>query len=62
MNTGIGLTFAAIMILAIVGWVKNIVAFSECDFEAPYECEVMHGIGIPVAPVGAVMGWIDVGK
>lgn len=42
------------------GWVKNIIKLSNCDFEAPYKAEVIHGIGL-IPPVGMITGWLDVG-
>ena len=56
--TGIG---AVIVLIVAVGWVKNIVKLSECDFESPYKAEVIHAIGL-IPPIGAVTGWLDVGK
>ena len=50
-----------ILIIMIVGWSKNIVKLSECDFEAPYKCEVIHGIGV-IPFIGAGTGWLNVGK
>tara|TARA_R110000851_G_scaffold313298_1_gene474845 strand:- start:38 stop:217 length:180 start_codon:yes stop_codon:yes gene_type:complete len=50
-----------VFILAGTGWVKNIIKLSECDFEAPYKAEVIRVIGV-IPPVGAVVGWIDLGK
>ena len=48
-----------IIIVAIgIGWVKNIVKFTQCDFEAPYKAEILHGVGI-IPPIGAVMGWLS---
>ena len=44
--------------LAFAGWVKNIVKLTDCDFEAPYKCEIVHIVGI-IPPVGAITGWID---
>lgn len=47
-------------IAAIGGWVNNIVKFTECDFESPYKCEVIRGIGIaPIAPMGVITGYMD---
>ena len=48
------------LLLVAVGWVKNIIKLSNCDFEAPYKAEVIHGIGI-IPPVGMITGWLDVG-
>ena len=56
-----GVLSVALVIALIVGWIKNIDKLSDCDFEAPVKCEVMHGVGlIPV--VGAFTGWMDFGK
>lgn len=58
-------TVIAVWIIVItiigVGWVKNIIKLANCDFEAPYKAEVIHGVGI-IPPVGAVTGWLDLGK
>lgn len=51
-----------ILISAIaIGWVKNIIKLTNCDFEAPYKAEIIYGIGI-IPVVGAITGWIDVGR
>jgi Tfp pilus assembly protein PilV len=66
-NTDTGISLIAflfaitIMGIGMTGWVKNIIKLSNCDFEAPYQSEVIHGIGI-VPIIGAVTGWIDVGR
>jgi hypothetical protein len=44
-----------------VGWVKNLIKLTNCDFEAPYKAEVIHTIGI-IPIVGGVTGWMDFGK
>lgn len=47
------------VLFVTVSWVNNIIKLSECDFEAPFNCEVIHGVGlIPV--VGMVTGWLDI--
>lgn len=48
-----------ILLIIGTGWVKNIVKLVKCDFEAPYKCEVIHGIGV-IPPIGAVTGWLDI--
>ena len=54
--------FALALILAIgIGWVKNLIKLSNCDFEAPYKAEIIHAVGL-IPPVGMVTGWLDVGK
>jgi len=52
----------ALLVLMLVGWVLNVHRFIQCDFEAPYQCEVIRVVGIPVTPLGAVVGWMDLGK
>lgn len=54
--------FGAVVIFVVaVGWVMNIVKLANCDFEAPYKCEVIHTVGL-IPPVGMITGWLDVGK
>jgi len=50
-----------VMVVVAVGWVMNVIKLANCDFAAPYKCEVVHGIGL-IPPVGAITGWIDVGR
>jgi hypothetical protein len=45
---------------AIFGWGMNIYKFASCDFKAPYKAEIVRGIGIPFAPVGAIVGWFSI--
>ena len=49
------------IIAMFVGWFMNIVAFAGSDFEKPYKSEVIRGIGIPVAPMGGVIGFMTIG-
>lgn len=49
-----------VLILMIIGicWVKNLKRLSDCDFNAPYRCEVIHGLGVvPMFSVATV--WFD---
>jgi len=60
-GVNIGGVMVLIWVLAIIGWVANIVRLvNDCDFESPYKCEVIRGIGVPVAIVGAVAGYINI--
>jgi len=52
---------SVILVAAFTGWIKNVIKLSECDFEGPYKCEIIHAVGI-IPPVGAITGWIDIGK
>ena len=51
----------AIVLIAGVGWVKNLIKLTECDFETPYKAEVIHTAGL-IPPIGMITGWLDVGK
>ena len=45
--------------LCVMSWAYNIYKFVSLDFEAPYKAEVLRGVGIPVAPVGVVLGFVE---
>ena len=61
-NTLVGavLVYIVVAILLGVGWLFNVVRFCQCDFKAPYKAEIIRGVGIVVAPVGGVAGWITI--
>lgn len=48
----------AILLIIGTGWIMNILKLVDCDFEKPYKCEILHGIGL-VPPIGMVTGWIN---
>jgi hypothetical protein len=64
MKAGITLIaiFIIVGIMAISGYVMNIVKLTECDFEAPYKAEVIRSVGIPIPIVGAIAGYMDIGR
>ena len=43
--------------ITYAGWVANFIKLNECDFEAPYKCELVHLAGLHPS-VGWVTGWI----
>jgi hypothetical protein len=58
---GAGLAlFLAVTIAAgsAVGWVRNVIVVTRSDFHNIDGELVVRVVGIPMAPVGAVMGWI----
>lgn len=57
------LFYINILIIVVIGtgWVKNLIKLSECDFEPSYKAEVIHTIGL-IPPVGAITGWLNLGK
>jgi hypothetical protein len=58
----IGTILLVILIaLGAIGYVQNIVKLCGCDFASPYKAEVIRIVGLfPV--VGAIVGWLDLGK
>ena len=48
----------AISGVGLVGWIMNIVKITQADFSHIDGELVVRVIGIPMAPVGAVSGWL----
>ena len=48
-----------LVVVVAVGWVKNLIKLVNCDFAAPYKCEVVRALGL-MPPIGAITGWLDV--
>ena len=39
-------------------WIGNLYKLTQCDFEKPYKCEIIHAVGIiPVASIVTV--WFE---
>jgi len=49
-----------IFIFVVICWIVNLVKFTECDFEAPYKSEIIHGIGVFMPPASAVTCWFPI--
>lgn len=62
MKTFTALLTIQILVFALWGWCANIAKLSHDSFEAPYNAEVIRGLGVIVAPVGAVTGYITFDK
>ena len=56
------IVYVTILLIIGTGWVKCVIHFVDCDFEPNYKAEVIYGVGTFVPPVGAVIGWMDLGK
>jgi hypothetical protein len=54
-----GLFMLIIIVLGGIGWVKNIIDLTKCDFKAPYKAEVVRVVGL-LPMVGAITGWITI--
>ena len=52
------LVYCLLVLGGSIGWVHNIIAVAHSDFSSIDGMTVVRVIGIPVAPVGAVLGWI----
>lgn len=52
---------AVVVVIIGSGWVQNIYKLANADFESPYKTEIVRVIGI-LPPVGAVVGWMDIGE
>ena len=56
------LALPLIIVLALlISWVANIVKLTDCDFQAPFRCEVVHGIGV-IPAVSLVTVWFNSDK
>lgn len=54
--------FFILFLVAAIGWGLNIYKLvTECDFRAPYKCEIVRSIGT-IPPIGGIVGWISLGK
>ncbi len=53
------LLFLLICVGATVGWVMNVVKLVGCDFAEPWKEEILRGIGLFVAPLGCIFGWLN---
>lgn len=58
LGVGLGLTYFAVVVLAFIGWVMNIITLIDAPALAQWGAlEVLRVVGIFVAPLGAVLGW-----
>lgn len=57
----IGLIFVIVFIVGVFGYFSNIYKLAQCDFEPSYKAEIIRTIGL-FTPVGAVVGYMDLGK
>jgi len=53
------LLIGAIITLSVICWTVNLLRLSSCDFQSPYRCEIMHGIGVVVVPMSVITVWFD---
>jgi len=48
-----------IYFLIFFGWGYNIIKLTKADFKEPYKEEVLRIIGIPIVPLGVILGYIN---
>jgi len=52
-----------IAIIAVIGsYLVNVIKFTQCDFEAPYQCEIVHGAGLLPLPIAPLTVWFSSDK
>jgi hypothetical protein len=50
----------AILFMPVIGYVKNVIGFTQCDFKAPIKAEVIRATGIVFPPVGMIAGFCEI--
>lgn len=55
-----GLLIVCLWFVAIFGWGLNIYKLTQCNFEPSYRTEAIRTIGVFVAPVGAITGYMEI--
>jgi hypothetical protein len=53
-----GLLYIVFFLILASPWIINAVKLTDCDFESPYKCEVIHGAGL-FGPLALVAVWFD---
>ena len=54
------LLFVALLAFAqVAAWFVNFYKVTQCDFEAPYKSEVLHGLGVFCPPAAIITVWFD---
>jgi hypothetical protein len=51
-----------IWLIIIFGWVRNLYKLAQCDFDVPLKTEVVRCVGVPLFPLGAIIGYMDIGE
>lgn len=47
-------------VFILYGWFANIYKLTKCDFDVPLKAEVIRLAGIPVFPMGIILGYMDI--
>ena len=54
------LIFITVVIASLIGYSFNIAKFCKCDFQAPYNKEIVRSVGVLVPPAGFIIGYINI--
>lgn len=55
---GLYVTYAAVAIAALAGWVMNIITIAHSSFDVLTGMLILRIVGIFVGPIGAILGWL----
>lgn len=54
----IGCVVISVWLLFVIMYGINIYKLVQCDFASDYKCEILHGVGVVVAPASVVTAWV----
>lgn len=57
-DTVLGIIYLAVLVLVVWGYLTNLYKLTQLDFEPNYKAEAIRIIGIPVAPLGVIAGFV----
>jgi len=65
MKSQTGYTLTGLLVVlwisfSISTWIWNATKLASCDFDAPYRCELIHGVGLVLPPLAIVTAWFDI--
>ena len=49
-----------IYLLLLYGWFGNIYKLTKYDFDVPLKAEVIRLVGVPVFPMGIILGYMNI--
>lgn len=49
-----------IYLLLLYGWFGNIYKLTKYDFDVPLKAEVLRLVGVPVFPMGIILGYMNI--
>lgn len=49
-----------VYLLLLYGWFGNIYKLTKYDFDVPLKAEVLRLVGVPVFPMGIILGYMDI--